>query len=88
MKEYFDYDLPEEDTLAFQLTDAVRQTPEKQVIHDLNEYIASHQDRVQAAGTPREAEVEERCTDFARLLLSYLERGGTPPQHKSYSLAT
>lgn len=88
MREYFHYDVPEEDTVMFVLTDDVRQTPEKQMTAELNEYIATHEARIQAAGSPRAEELEARATDFARLLLGHIESGTTPPQHKSYHLKT
>ncbi len=88
MREYFQYHVPEEDTVMFVLTDDVRQTPERQIVAELNDYVATHEARTHAAGSPRAEELEACATDFARLLLEHIESGTTPPQHKSYHLET
>lgn len=84
--ELFRFELPEEDTLVFKLTDAFRQTSEHELIEQLRQYIERHDERVGAADEGRPAEMESLSTDFARLLLTRLESGRTPPQQKSYHL--
>lgn len=86
MREYFRCDTPEEDVVVFTLTDAFRRTPAAILVKELDDYIATHAARVAGAETPRAAELEARCTEFARLLRSHSEAGTTAPQRKSYTL--
>lgn len=88
MSRYFRYEMPEEDVVVFSLTDAARHTPETLLVHELGDYIATHAARVAGAETPRAAELEARCTDFARLLSSHVQAGTTMPPRKSYTLKT
>jgi hypothetical protein len=84
--QYFRHELPEEDTIVFVLTDAVRHTPQTQVVRQLREYVAAHDRRLQAAGSPRAAEMEALGTQYAELVLAHLAAGTSPPPHKSYTL--
>jgi hypothetical protein len=86
MQDLFRYDLPEEDTIVFSVTDNLRHTPERELIDRLSAYIARHDQRLQQAEEGRPMEMEALSTEFARLLLQHLESGKTPPQHKSYTL--
>lgn len=88
MREYFQYQLAQEDELMFVLTDAVTHYPEAEVLRDLNAFIAGHRQRVQASGSPRGEEMEALATEFAALLAQCLEQGKAPPQQKSYALQT
>ena len=77
-----------EDNIIFSLSEVAAHTPNSEIEKELEEYIASHKVRTEKESDVRRVEIEERYTEFARLLLCLLRAGKTPPSHKSYSLNT
>jgi hypothetical protein len=75
-----------EDSIVFSPSELVAHTPNSELEKELEEFIASHKARTEKEVDSRCVEIEERYTEFARLLLDLLKAGKMPPSHKSYSL--
>lgn len=85
MRDYIDAEV-KEDSIIFSLNELASRTPRSEVKRELEAYIASLREMEQQESDIRVAEIDERYSEFARLIIDYINAGKDLPRHKSYSL--
>lgn len=85
MKDYIDAEV-KEDSIIFSLSELANRTPRGEMKQELEAYIASLREMEQQESDVRVVEIEERYSEFARLIIDSINTGKELPRHKSYSL--